>query len=62
MSKEGEEESSAPYRGKSAAKQCTTKRVGKHSQRGEQSKGDQENLQNTKRNVNKYQSRKVGYA
>jgi len=34
MSKEGGEESGTPYREKCAAKQCMTKRVGKHSQRG----------------------------
>jgi len=34
MSKERGEKSSASHRGKSAAKWRTTKRVGKHSQRG----------------------------
>jgi len=33
MSKKRGKESSAPHRGKSAAKRCMTKRVGKHSQR-----------------------------
>jgi len=34
MSKERGEESGIPHRGKSAAKQHMTKRVGKYSQRG----------------------------
>jgi len=33
MSEEEREESSVPYKEKSTAKQCTTKRVGKHSKR-----------------------------
>jgi len=44
MLKERKEESGVPHRGKSIAKQYTTKRVRKYSQREGYSKGDQENL------------------
>ena len=51
-----------PIEGKAhVTKRYTTKRVRKHSQRGGQSKRDQENLQNAKRSIDEYWSKKVRY-
>ena len=55
-------ESSVAQRGKSAAKQHTVRRTGKHSKREGQSKGGQKNLQNVKRSVVEYWSREDRYA
>ena len=49
-------------RGKGAARQHMVKRTKNCSQRGGQPKRHQENIQNAKRSVNEYWSRKVGYA
>ena len=54
----GEPESIA----KEEISQRDVRRTGKHSKREEQPKRRQKNVQNAKRSVNKYWSRKVGYA
>ena len=54
-------EGSTAQRGKDAAKQHIVKRTRKCSKREGQPKGRQENIQNAKRSVDEYWSRKVRY-
>ena len=61
MFKDSREKGGILYRGKSTAKQCTAKRAGRHSKRGGQLKGSQENFPDAKRSMVEYWNRKVGY-
>ena len=55
------ESGSVPYRGKSTAEQYTDRDSKKHSKRKSQPKKHQENIQNIKRSIVKYWSRKGKY-